>query len=59
MKNLIMIWKMRLFRRIISGTDIKFLDRGIDPMTQAIRLYELGSNVSGIDLLRYAIKKSR
>ena len=46
-------------RKIIKGNDIKFLDIGTGPGTQAIRLSELGFNVTGSDLSEYAIEKAR
>jgi SAM-dependent methyltransferase len=46
-------------RRMVGGNDIKFLDIGTGPGTQAIRLSELGFNVTGSDLSEYAIEKAR
>jgi SAM-dependent methyltransferase len=46
-------------RRIPSCNDDKLLDLGTGPGTQAIRLSELGFNVTGSDLSEYAIEKAR
>jgi SAM-dependent methyltransferase len=48
-----------IVQRNIKGNDIKILDIGTGPGTQAIRLSELGFNVTGSDLSEYAIEKAK
>src|SRR6185437_7858314 len=48
-----------IVQRNIKGTEIKILDIGTGPGTQAIRLSELGFNVTGSDLSEYAIEKAK
>jgi SAM-dependent methyltransferase len=48
-----------IVQRKIKGNDNKILDIGTGPGTQALRLSELGFNVTGSDLSEYAIEKAR
>ena len=48
-----------MYKERFKGNDSKFLDIGTGPGTQALRLSELGFNVTGSDLSEYAIEKAR